>query len=71
MAKENKGQSLEDYRNLSDEALNDNIEESSIQLKKLKYSHAVNPIENPMTMRSIRRRIARLKTEQHRRNLAS
>lgn len=62
---------LEDYRSLSDDALNDHIEETALQLKKMKFSHAVNPIENPMAIRATRRLLAQLKTEQHKRNLAS
>jgi large subunit ribosomal protein L29 len=69
MAKSKKA--TEDYRSLTDEALNDKIGEESFNLKKMKFSHAVNPIENPMAIRGIRRQIARLKTEQHKRNLAN
>jgi large subunit ribosomal protein L29 len=61
----------EDYRSLGDEALNDRIEEETLRLKKMKFSHAVNPIENPMAIRGIRRQIAKLITEQHKRDLAS
>lgn len=68
MAKSKKAK-VEDYRSLSDEALNDKIGEEGLRLKKTKFSHAVNPIENPMTIRGIRRQIARLKTEQRKREL--
>jgi large subunit ribosomal protein L29 len=71
MAKSKQKNPLEDYRGMSDEALNDHIEDFSLQLKKMQFSHAVNPIENPMTIRTTRRMIARLKTEQHKRALAS
>jgi large subunit ribosomal protein L29 len=54
----------EDRRSLSNEALNDQITELQFNLKKLQFSHSVNPIENPMSIRSIRRQIARLRTEQ-------
>lgn len=70
MAKSTKA-NVEDYRSLSDEALNDKIGEEGMRLRKLKFSHAVNPIENPMVIRSIRRQIAQMKTEQHKRQLAS
>jgi large subunit ribosomal protein L29 len=39
------------------------------RLNKMKFSHAVNPIENPMAIRSVRREIAQLKTEQRKRQL--
>jgi large subunit ribosomal protein L29 len=65
------GKKVEDYRSLSAEALNDKIGEETLRLKKTKFSHAVNPIENPMVIRSIRRTIAQLKTEQRKRQQAS
>ncbi len=33
------------------------------QLEKMKLTHAVAPLENPLTIRQTRRTIARLKTE--------
>lgn len=69
MAKNKK--TVEDYRTLSDEALNDKLNEETLRLKKLKFAHAINPIENPMAIRTSRKFIARLKTEQHKRNTAS
>jgi large subunit ribosomal protein L29 len=71
MAKSKKAAKVEDYRSLSDEALNDKIGEEGLRLKKTKFSHAVNPIENPMVIRNIRRTIATLKTEQRKRQIAS
>jgi large subunit ribosomal protein L29 len=38
-----------------------------MQLKRMQFSHAVNPIENPLAIRAVRRTIARLKTEQRKR----
>ena len=70
MAK-SKAAKVEDYRSLSDEAISDKIGEEGLRLKKMKFSHAVNPIENPMVIRNIRRQIAQLKTEQQKRHLAS
>lgn len=69
MAKSKKAK-VEDYRSLSDEALNDKIGEENFTLKKMKFSHAVNPIENPMAIRGVRHNIARLKTEQTKRKAA-
>lgn len=39
------------------------ISEDELRLKKLKFAHATSPLENPMTIQSVRRDIARLKTE--------
>ena len=39
------------------------IEEDTLRLKKLEFAHAISPLENPMSIRSLRRELARLKTE--------
>lgn len=67
MAKASKAKT-EDYRSLDDQALVNKIEDTKMQLKRLHFSHAVNPIENPLTIRAMRREIARLKTEQTKRS---
>jgi large subunit ribosomal protein L29 len=67
MAKANKAK--DDYRSLDNEALNGRIGDEEMQLKRTKFSHAVNPIENPLTIKAQRRMIARLKTEQRKREL--
>lgn len=68
MAKAKKAK-VEDYRSMDVEALNGKIQEEESRLKRLKFSHAVNPVENPLSIRQLRRTIARLKTEQRRRAL--
>ena len=60
---------VEDYRSIDDQTLSAKIGEEEVRLKKLHFSHAVNPIENPLTIRQLRRTIARMKTEQRRRAL--
>ena len=69
MAKNNKAK-VDDYRSYDDEALANNIADEEMRMKKLQFSHAVNPIENPLSIRSLRRRIAQLKTEQTKRALS-
>ncbi len=39
------------------------IQEDEQRLKKLQFAHGVSPLENPMTIRQLRKDIARLKTE--------
>lgn len=68
MAKGNKATG-DDYRSLDDQALNDKIQEEEVRITKLHFSHAVNPIENPLSIRQMRRNIARMKTEQRKRAL--
>ena len=48
---------------MSVEDLRDMISNSSEQLVKMKLAHKVAPMENPLQIRSMRRDIARLKTE--------
>ncbi|HTO14937.1 MAG TPA: 50S ribosomal protein L29 [Edaphocola sp.] len=64
-----KSKQNQDYLSLSDEALQDSITAEVTRLKQMKFSHAVNPIENPMVIKSIRRQIAQLRTEEHKRKL--
>ena len=39
------------------------IQEDELRLKKLQFSHSMTPLENPQSIRSLRRDIARLKTQ--------
>jgi large subunit ribosomal protein L29 len=48
---------------LSDQDLEARIKEDELRLKKLEFAHALSPLENPMSIRSLRRELARLKTE--------
>jgi large subunit ribosomal protein L29 len=38
------------------------IEEDELRLKKLSFAHSISPLENPMSIRALRKDIARLKT---------
>jgi large subunit ribosomal protein L29 len=60
---------IHSYRSLDNEGLTTKITEEELRLKKLKFSHAVNPIENPLSIKLLRREIARLKTENRKRQL--
>ena len=48
---------------LSVEDLQARIKEDELRLKKLEFGHAISPLENPMSIRNLRRELARLKTE--------
>jgi len=39
------------------------LQEDQQRLKKLQFAHAISPLENPMTIRGLRKDIARLQTE--------
>ncbi|WP_020600947.1 50S ribosomal protein L29 [Spirosoma panaciterrae] len=53
----------EDLKGLSAEQLRTEIGAEQDRLLKLKFAHAVSPVENPMRIRESRKRIARLNTE--------
>jgi large subunit ribosomal protein L29 len=48
---------------MNEQDLRAKINEDELRLKKLQFAHAISPLENPMTIRNLRRDIARLKTE--------
>ena len=48
---------------LTIEDLNDKLQEFKQKLFDLKMNHAVSPIENPLSIKTVRRTIARIKTE--------
>jgi len=46
------------------------IDEDQLRLKKLEFAHAISPLENPMSIRGLRKDIARLKTELKKKELS-
>ena len=48
---------------LNDQDLTARIKEDETRLKKLEFAHALSQLENPMSIRTLRREVARLKTE--------
>lgn len=48
---------------LSSEAIKEQIAAETETLQRLKFAHAVSPIENPMRIKVSRKLIARLNTE--------
>ncbi len=53
----------EDLKGLSVDEIQTEIGAEQNRLLKLKFAHAVSPVENPMRIRESRKRIARLYTE--------
>ena len=49
-------------KELSETDLTARIKEDELRLKKLKFAHAISPLESPVTIRLLRKDIARLKT---------
>jgi len=59
-----------EIRELTDKELNARIKEEKTSLTKLKFTHAVTTLENPTTIGRNKKTIARLLTEQKRRQSA-
>jgi large subunit ribosomal protein L29 len=57
-------------KDLNEADLAARIKDDEIRLKKLEFAHAISPLENPMSIRAMRKDLARLKTEVRKRELA-
>ena len=53
---------LNSLKGLNESDLKAKITEDELRMKKLSFAHAISPLENPQSIRSLRRDIARLKT---------
>lgn len=58
-----------DIQDLSVDDLTEKFTEQKDVLAKMKLSHAVSPLENPMQIKDTRRTVARFKTELRKREL--
>ena len=58
---------LKSLSSLSDTDIKAKITEDELRLKKLQFAHGITPLENPMSIKELRRDIARLKTESKKR----
>ncbi|MGI8951867.1 MAG: 50S ribosomal protein L29 [Chitinophagaceae bacterium] len=58
-------------KDLNENDLNARLNEDKIRLKRLEFAHAISPLENPMSIRNLRKDIARLKTELKKRKFAN
>ena len=53
---------LNSLKGLNEADLKAKIAEDELRMKKLSFAHAISPLENPQSIRLLRRDIARLKT---------
>ena len=58
-----------EIKDLTTEEIKEKIGAEKAALTKMKMSHAVSPLENPMLIRATRKNIARLMTELRKREL--
>lgn len=62
---------LKSLAGLNVQDLQARIQEDEQRLKKLEFAHGISPLENPMSIRGLRREIARLKTELKKKELGA
>lgn len=65
-----KGDFVKSIHGTNENDLKARLAEDQLRLKKLEFAHAISPLENPMTIRGLRKDIARLKTELKKRELS-
>lgn len=53
---------VKDLRDLTDAELNKKLEDSKDELFKLRFQMATGQLDNPIKLKDVRRRIARVKT---------
>jgi large subunit ribosomal protein L29 len=53
---------VKSVKGLNESDLKARIQEDELRLKKLTFAHAISPLENPMSIRELRKDISRLKT---------
>lgn len=52
----------ESLADLNDQDIQARLTEDKLRLKKLEFAHAISPLENPMSIRNLRRDISRILT---------
>ncbi|HEY5393196.1 MAG TPA: 50S ribosomal protein L29 [Hanamia sp.] len=59
----NRNDFVNSLKTMTEQDLKSRIQEDELRIKKLKFAHAVSPLENPMNIREVRKDLARTKTE--------
>lgn len=71
MAEESLKYTTEELKGLSSDDLMGMLDADQKELGKMKFSHKVTPLDDPNMLKTMRRNIARLKTELRARELAN
>ena len=67
----NRNDFVNSLKSMSEQDLKARIQEDELRIKKLKFAHAVSPLENPMSIREVRKDNARTKTEIRKKQLGT
>ncbi|MEO6550054.1 MAG: 50S ribosomal protein L29 [Ferruginibacter sp.] len=58
-------------KEFSPEDLQARIQDDEVRIKKMSFAHTITPLENPMSIRDMRRDLSRMKTELRKRQLGA
>ena len=53
------------------EDLQARIQDDEVRIKKMSFAHTITPLENPMSIRDMRRDLSRMKTELRKRQIGA
>jgi len=67
----NRNDFVNSLKTMTEKDLQSRILEDELRIKKLKFAHAVSPLENPMSIRDVRKDLARTKTELRKKQLGA
>ncbi|HSN07627.1 MAG TPA: 50S ribosomal protein L29 [Hanamia sp.] len=67
----NRNDFVNSLKTMTEKDLQARIQEDELRIKKLKFAHAVSPLENPMSIRDVRKDLARTKTELRKKQLGA
>ncbi len=67
----NRNDFVNSLKQMTETDLKARIQEDELRIKKLKFAHAVSPLENPMSIRDVRKDLARTKTELRKKQLGA
>jgi len=67
----NRNDFVNSLKQMTEKDLQARIQEDELRIKKLKFAHAVSPLENPMSIRDVRKDLARTKTELRKKQLGA
>lgn len=63
--------SKEDIKQLSTSDLIEKILDTKLTIKKIEFNNVIAPVDNPLIIRTLRKDVAKLKTEIRRREIES
>lgn len=54
---------MKNVKGMNQEELAAKIKEDELRIQKLRFAHSLSPVDNPQSIKTLRRDIARLKTQ--------